>query len=400
MQTSSLTVILAALSMIGALGIDTYLPALPSIASAFGIDELVVGQTLTVYILAFAVMMLFHGTVSDSFGRRPVILVSLVVFSLASLGAMLASSIGMLLWMRVLQGAVAGAGGVIARAMINDRFDALHAHKVMAHVMMVFSVAPAIAPVLGGYLQSVAGWRGVFAFLAVVGAALAVVCYHRLPETLAPDKRHPFELRRIARGYLETALHARFMAMSLSIALVFIAIPLYIGSAASFVIGILHLDARSFAWMFFPVVGGLMGGAWVSSKLALYVSSGRIVASGFALMLIAACANVVYNSFFTAAVPWAVVPLFLNAFGLSICNPAMFIATLSLFPAARGRAASLQGFVQMVTFAIVAGLVAPLVQHNALHLALVHLCGLLAGIGLWFAVPGHTTAMSGRTQRA
>jgi MFS transporter, DHA1 family, multidrug resistance protein len=400
MQTFSLTLILAALSMVGALGIDTYLPAFPSIVSTFGVDELAVGQTLTVYVLAFAVMMLFHGTVSDSFGRRRVILVSLVIFAIASLGAMFASSIGMLLWMRVLQGAVAGAGAVVGRAIVNDRFDSVHAHKVMAHIMMVFSIAPAVAPVIGGFLQTVSGWRSVFGFLTLVGASLAVACYFWLPETLPMDKRHPFEFKRIAQGYLETALHKRFIVMSLSIAFVFVAIPLYVGSAATFVIDVLHLDARSFAWMFIPIVVGLMGGAWVSSQLALYFSAGRIVSIGFGLMLFAACANVIYNTLFTAAVPWAVLPLFLNAFGLSICNPAMTIATLGLYPRARGRAASLQGFIQMVLFAVISGLVAPLVQHSALHLALVHLSGLLIGIGLWFAVPGHAAAMSREAQRA
>jgi DHA1 family bicyclomycin/chloramphenicol resistance-like MFS transporter len=148
-----LTVILACLGMVGALAIDTYLPSIPAIGRAFEVGPVAVQQTLSVFLFTFAFMMLFHGTLSDSFGRRPVILVALVVYTLGSVGAALAPSFGWLLAFRALQGLAAGAGSVIGQAIVQDRFSGAQAQKMMSHIMMVFGLAPAIAPVLGGWLH-------------------------------------------------------------------------------------------------------------------------------------------------------------------------------------------------------------------------------------------------------
>jgi len=387
MQTTFLTVILTAISLVGPLGLDTSLPTFPAIASEFKIDDLIVGQTLTVYSLAIAIATLFHGTISDSLGRRRVALVSLVVFALSSAAAMLAPSIEVLLLARALQGAVAGAGIIVARAIVTDCFDASRAHRAFAQVSTMYSIGVAVAPNIGGALQSVWGWRSVFGLLSVVGGVLALTCFFWLPETLPLGKRQRLEPVAVLEGYVKNVLHVRFMAMSLSISLVYIAIPLYVGSSAVFLLDVLKLHANSFAWLYVPVIGGMLAGFWVSQKYALRARSDRIVATGFGLMLFAAFANVIYNAIFTAAVPWAVAPLFVNALGFAICYPSMMNATLSLFPNAHGRAASMQGFMQMAMFALVSGLIAPVVQRHPLLLSLVHLGGLLVGIGIWMAVP-------------
>ncbi|HEY1149771.1 MAG TPA: MFS transporter, partial [Pseudoduganella sp.] len=165
MKNLLLTLLLAGLTMVGPLAIDTYLPSFPAIAQTFNASPMAIQQTLSLFLFTFASMMLFYGTLSDTFGRRPVILWSLVLYVLASLGGALAANFGFLLACRVLQGLSSGAGSVISRAIVQDRFDGLQAQKILGNIMMVFGLAPALAPVLGGWLQVSFGWRSIFWFL-------------------------------------------------------------------------------------------------------------------------------------------------------------------------------------------------------------------------------------------
>src|SRR3954467_5929828 len=206
-----LTVILACLGMVGALAIDTYLPSFPAIGQTFAVGPLAVQQTLSVFLFAFAFMMLFYGTLSDSFGRRPVILVALAVYTLASAGAALAPSFGWLLVFRALQGLSAGAGSVIGQAIVQDRFSGAQAQKIMSHIMMVFGLAPAIAPVLGGWLHVTFGWRATFVFLALFGALMILLVYRGLPESLPKEQRHAFHGVAIARNYLKVLRNRQFL---------------------------------------------------------------------------------------------------------------------------------------------------------------------------------------------
>jgi MFS transporter, DHA1 family, multidrug resistance protein len=133
--------------------------------------RLEVQQTLSIYLFSFAVMTLWHGAIADRFGRRRVILGALVLFGVASAGCTLATSIEQLWFWRAMQGITAGAGIVISRAIVRDLFDGADAQRLMAQITMMFALAPAIAPVIGGWLQTWFGWRSVFAFLVVMTAA-------------------------------------------------------------------------------------------------------------------------------------------------------------------------------------------------------------------------------------
>lgn len=364
-----LTWILAGLSMTGALAIDMYLPSFHGIGASFAASPALVQQTLSAFLFAFAFMMLFSGTLSDSFGRRPIILGSLVLYAAASFGAAAAPSLGWLLVCRVLQGLAAGASTVVSRAVIQDRLSGADAQRMMASVMMVFGLAPAIAPILGGWLHAAFGWRSVFVALGGFGALLLLVCWRSLPESLPREQRHAFHPGVIARAYCGVLRDRRFLLLALAFALSFAGIAIYIGSAASFVVGILHQAETGFGWMFIPLIGGMVCGSAAAGRLAARVSQPRQILAGYGVMGIAALANVAYNALFPAALPWAVLPLFFYAFGLALAMPALTLAGLALFPERSGLAASLQGFVQMVVFALVSGLVSPLLFDSALKLA-------------------------------
>ena len=380
-----LTVILACLGMVGALAIDTYLPSIPAIGREFGVGPLAVQQTLSVFLFAFAFMMLFYGTLSDSFGRRPVILVALAVYTAASLGAVFAPSFGALLVCRALQGLAAGAGSVIGQAIVQDRYshDQAHAQRIMSHIMMVFGLAPAIAPILGGWLHVSFGWRSTFLFLAAFGALMILLVWRGLPESLPKEQRHAFHGVAIARNYLKVLRNPQFLLLAIAVGLSFGGLSLYIGSAANFVMVILKLPETAFAWLFIPMIGGMTIGAAWAGKAASRIAPNRMMWLGFAIMGAGSLMSVAYNYFFVAAIPWAVLPLAVYTFGLAVAMPAIQVGALSLFPDNRGLASSMLSFLQMTVFALVSGLLAPLLFDSALKLALGVLAGLIASFACW-----------------
>ena len=369
--------------MVGALGIDTYLPAFHAIGADLQVGPLVVQQTLSVYVACMAFTMLFSGTLSDSFGRRRVLLVSVIGYTLTSLAAALAPNAQALILVRALQGLSAGAGLVVGRAMVQDLFKGAEAQRVMATITMVFSLAPAIAPILGGVLQSLAGWRSIFVFMALYSAVLWVICQRGLPETLPPAQRSPFHLRQIAARYLESLRQPAFVLMILAIAMIFGGLPLYIGSAASFVMDILGLPETAFGWLFIPLVAGTVAGAALARRLARQVAPAKMLRAGMAVMLASAIAGALYASIWPVRIPYAVLPLMFYTFGLGLVMPAMVLRALGMFPHMRGLAASMQSFVQMMTFSLVSGFIAPLVFHSAQLIAIGHLLFLLLGMALW-----------------
>lgn len=378
-----LTVILACLGMIGALAIDTYLPSMPAIGTEFGVGPVAVQQTLSVFLFTFAFMMLFYGTLSDSFGRRPVILVALAVYTLASVGAAWAPSFGWLLVFRALQGLSAGAGSVIGQAIVQDRFEGAQAQRMMSHIMMVFGLAPAIAPILGGWLHVTFGWRSSFVFLAVFGAAMIVLCLKLLPESLPVEKRQAFHPGTIGRNYLMVLRNPQFVLLALAVGLAFSGLSLYIGSASNFVMEILGLPETAFAWMFIPLVGGMVVGSAWAGKRAHNSTPAGMMWTGFGVMALGTALNVGYHFLLPAAVPWSVLPLFVYTFGLAAAMPAVQLTAMGLFPRNRGLASSMVGFIQMMAFALVSGLVAPLLFDSALKLALGVAGGLALSFGAW-----------------
>jgi DHA1 family bicyclomycin/chloramphenicol resistance-like MFS transporter len=290
----------------------------------------------------------------------------------------MAPTFGWLLVFRALQGLSAGAGSVIGQAIVQDRFTGADAQRIMSHIMMVFGLAPAIAPILGGWLHVTFGWRATFVFLALFGAVMIAACLKLLPESLPADKRHPFHGVTIARNYLKVLGHPQFVLLSLSVGLAFGGLSLYIGSAANFVMEILHLPETAFAWMFIPLISGMViGSAW-GGKRAAKMAPARMLWIGFGTMALACVLNVGYTALAgeRVEVPWAVLPLMVYTFGLAVAMPAIQVRALGLFPDNRGLASSMLAFIQMMAFALVSGLVAPLLFGSAFKLA----CGVAVGL--------------------
>ncbi len=383
MNTGILTLILGGLAMVGPFAIDTYLPSFQAIAQHFDVSSTMVQQTLSIYLFAFSLMNLLYGTLSDSFGRRPVILLSLLMFTIASIGAALTPSFTWLLIFRGLQGASAGAGMVVGQAIVRDRLDGAAAQRMVANIMMVFGIAPAIAPVIGGFLHVAFGWRSSFVFMAAITLILFVVCLRGLPESLDRESRNSFHLIRIAGNYWTAIQHPQFLLSSLAIGFAFGGFALYISSAANFVMEVLHLPETAFAWLFLPMVGGMIIGSAVGGKLAHRVTATTMIRQGFIIMAVATLVNLSYTRFFVASVPWAVFPIMLYTFGVALALPGMTVIVLGIFPKMRGLAASLQNFIQMLIFALVSGFVAPMLFDSAFKLAAGVAAGMALSFGCW-----------------
>ncbi len=384
-QNLSLTVILAMCTMMGALGIDTYLPSFYAIGQEFEAPTAAVQQTLSVYVLAMAVTMLFYGSLSDTFGRRRVLLFSSLGYALTSCVAAFVSSIEGLVLIRFAQGAMAGSGMVVARAIVQDRFQGADAQRMMSLVMFCFGLAPALAPIFGGWLQTHGGWRATFFFLAAFGAILVLLCWRVLPETLPAAKRQPLKLGVIASNYLMALRHSQFRLMVAGTAMMTGATAIYISSAAEFVMGVLKLEATSFGWLFIPLIGGSMLGSALSGSLARHIPVRIQKAIGYTCLAIGSASNVLYNlSTDTPAVPWAVLPIACYTLGISLLMPILSLQIMGTFPQMRGLASSLQGFTQMSVFAIMAGIVVPQLFHSGLALALGHAVSVSTGMLIWW----------------
>ena len=386
-------VLLAVLGMLGPFSIDTYLPAFSGISASLGATPLEMQQTLSAYLFGFAFMALFHGAISDSFGRRPVVLWGLGVFTLASVGCALSQSIGQLIFFRAIQGLSTGAGIVIARAVVRDMYAPSQAQKVMSQITLFFGAAPAIAPLLGGWLLIHSSWHAIFWFLAALGVILWIANYRLLPETLHPSQRQHFHVKNLLAGYWQLGADPRFLLLALASGIPFNGMFLYILCAPVFLGEHLQLLPQQFFWFFLVTIGGIMSGAWVSGRVAGKLSQKRQIRNGFVIMLCIGIVNLIANLLLTAHVSWALWPLGIFAFGWAMMVPVVTLLVLDLHPDRRGMASSLQMFIGSGSNGIVAGLIAPWVMHSTVALAAASLCMMGIGLVAWLILRKHWPAI-------
>ncbi len=381
--SNMLALMLAGLAMLGPFSVDTYLPAFPAIEASLGTSLIQVQQTLTAYMFSFAIMILWHGSLSDAFGRRNIILMSLAVFAVATLGCAASHTVEYLWAFRMLQGLSAGAGVVVGRAIIRDLYSDVPAARLLSLVTMIFAIAPAIAPIFGGWIVKLYDWRTIFLALFVYTILLLWYCYKKLPETLPLEKRTPFNPQFLAASYKQVFRSPLFQLKAGAIAFNFAGLFLYVAAAPVFITQHLGLGPDQFAWQFIPAVGGIFLGALTANRLAGKLSVGKIMSIGYVLLIGASLANTLYHLFYPPAIPWSVAPLFFYTLGMSLVAPTLTLLVMDLFPNIRGTVASCQSFTQTMLGAVVAGLVAPFLMHSVLWLALGQLAFAVIGLCLW-----------------
>lgn len=378
-----LTLVLAGMAMLGPFSIDTPFPAFAQMRGEFGVGVDEMQLVVSAYMLAFAVMTPFHGPLSDAVGRKPVVIGALAAYTLASIGCALSPSLPVLLAFRVLQGISAGGSTIIGRTIIRDLFDGAEAQRVMSRVMMIFGLAPAVAPIIGGLLLGLGPWPTIFWFIGAFALVLAVVVLLVVPETHPRERRRPLRVGPMLRDLAHVARDGRFERMGWAITLVFAGQFIYIGGAAIFVVDLLGKGEGDFWQFFVPMISGVVVGSWVSGRAAGRVDPRRLITWAFAVSAVAAVANVVLAAAFGPSLPWAVIGPSLIAIGTGTAFPTIQVALLDLFPAVRGAAASVAGVMPLATNALVAAALTPLVTGSVTTLAVAGLVLVLLGVLMW-----------------
>ena len=363
-----LSVVLASLAALAPFAIDTYLPAFTALETDLAAQPVALQQSLTFYLLPYAIMTLWHGAISDSIGRIATIKWGLGIFVLSSIGCALAKDVQTLWFFRALQGLSGGAGNVVARAMVRDLFEGPQAQRVMATVQMLFGIAPAVAPIIGGFLLGI-HWQAIFIFLALYAALALFAAVKYLPETMPPEKRMPLSAKQVVKDYRILFSDTEYFRLVFSISANFAGFFLYVLASPVFLVKHLGLTEQQFGYMFIPTVCGMMLGSYFAKRAAGIYSRQQVVQWAYAWMSITVLGNIV-ACYFLANSVWLILPIALFNVGMALAMPALSIAALDRHPKIRGTAASGQAFCQMLLSSLSAGLIAPLLWGSPLGLAL------------------------------
>ena len=379
---SVLVLVLASLTALAPFAIDTYLPAFGIMEQDLGATTLEVQQSLTFYLLPYALMTLWHGAISDAIGRISAIKWGLGLFVIASIGCALAPNVETLWFFRALQGIAGGAGNVVARAMVRDLFEGAQAQRVMATVQMLFGIAPAVAPIIGGWLLGI-HWQAIFVFLAVYAAVSLLAAIKCLPETMPPAKRIKLSGRSVMSGYRQLFNDSEFARIAIAIGANFSGFFVYVLSSHVFLMQHLGLGTDQFGWLFIPTVCGMVLGSYLAKRAAGRFSPQHILRIAYGWMLFVVLLNIVVSWLPQGEFIYNIIPVALFNIGMALAMPVLSIAALDRHPKIRGTAASGQAFVQMFLSTVSAGLIVPLVWQHPLGLALAMAAYLLIG---WLAI--------------
>ena len=344
-----LPLLLTAIVGLGALSIDMFLPSLPAMTVAFGSDAATAQLTVTLFLAGLAVSQLLWGPLSDRLGRRRVLLAGLGVYAAAGTVCAFAPSMGALVAARIVQAVGAGSGPVIARAVVRDLYEPGRAARVLAAMGTAQALTPILAPIIGGWVHVLAGWRAVFIVLGAFGAVFWLTAWMIVPET------NVYAGARAATGRVAALLRdPRYAAYVAAAALMFSGQFAFITGSSFALITILGVSPTFYGACFAAVATGLMAGNFVSVRLGPRLGIDTMIRGG---TLISAVAGVVM-----AALAWAgvasvatvIVPMFGYAFGLGWVLPNAMAGAIGPFPRMAGLAAAGAGFVQLTGSALYA----------------------------------------------
>jgi DHA1 family bicyclomycin/chloramphenicol resistance-like MFS transporter len=364
-----LSIVLAGLAALAPFAIDTYLPAFPSLERELHGTSLELQQSLTFYLLPYALMTLWHGAISDSIGRITTIKWGLSVFLLASIGCAFAPNVETLWFFRVLQGLSGGAGNVVARAMVRDLFEGPQAQRVMATVQMLFGSAPAVAPIIGGLLLGI-HWQAIFIFLALYAALSLWAAVKYLPETMPKEKRLPLSAKQVIKDYRMIFSDKEFNYVVFALGANFAGFFLYVLASPVFLVKHLGLTEHQFAYMFVPTVCGMVLGSYLAKRAAGKYTQRKVIKVAYVWMSVMVLLNIGVCLYLPTNVIYNIVPIALFNIGMALAMPILSLAALDRHPKIRGTAASGQAFIQMLLSTVSAGLVVPLVLYAPSGLAI------------------------------
>lgn len=375
----ALILLLGALAMLTSLAVDMSLPTLPRLANEFAASPETVQLTLSLFFIGYAVGQLLYGPVSDRFGRRRALLSGLGLFTLAGFLCAASWRIDALIAFRLVQGLSGASGPVLARAVVRDHFDGARAAQGLSTVLTVMSLAPLIAPYLGGLILTVFGWRAVFLTLGLIGFSLLALTWAGLAESLKHPDAQALQPWRLFANYRS------FLANPISLGYTFVNAFGYFGlfafvSGAPFVlIEVYGVRSDRFGIYFGLTALGFMLGSFANSRLLRRLSIDRMITIGGVIM-VAAGAALVATAWTRWGGPWGItLPLIAFTFGLALLSPNATAAAMEPVPHMAGTAASILGATQMATASVAGYVVNRLYDRTPMPMAW---CILLAAVAV------------------
>ena len=384
-----MTLTLAALGMLGPFTINTVFPAFTQIGEEFGASETALQQLVSAYLASFALMSVFHGPLSDALGRKRVMITGLIIYLLAMFGAILSTGLGMLLVLRILQGMSAGAATIVSRVVIRDLFAGPEAQRLMARVMMIFALAPVVAPMLGGWLLMLGDWRWVFVGVGLYGV-LVLVLTALMPESLPREARLPLRLGSVLGALWKVGRSPVLLRIASANAFGFAAHFVFVAAPPIIVVRLLGLGEQDFWVLFTPLIIGMIAGSFVVGRAADLMARSRLITVGYIGTIATTALNLVLvlaapeptGALDPALLPVLIGPM-LMSFTASLFFAPMQLEILDLFPHERGAAASMGTVFTLVMNALLAGVIAPLITASLLTVALTAMAFVLIGSSLW-----------------
>jgi DHA1 family bicyclomycin/chloramphenicol resistance-like MFS transporter len=391
MSGTKTSIIGALLVALGPISMALYTPAMPALVRVFDTDVSAVKLTLTVYFLGFAVAQLVCGPLSDTRGRRPVVLWFTGLYLAGSLIAVFAPSIEWLLAARLVQGVGAAAGIAIARAIVRDLFVGRQSAQVMNMIALMLMVAPAIAPTLGGLTLEFLGWREIFVLMALYGVAVIAIFYVTVPETLPPSAANE-PRKRLVSSYATLIRDARFLRPALSMACMLGAYYALATVLPFVLIEGAGLTPVEFGFAMLSHTVAFMFGALMMRRLLKSIDAHRLVPVALWLISVAVVLMVFAVTTYGPGLLTVMGPTALFSLGLPFAMPSMTTASLAPFPHIAGAASALAGFLQMA-IGLVGSAVAALMGDANLALLTVLPVLLLASVVIHVALRGATSRM-------
>jgi len=368
-DTFALTATLAMMTSLGPLSMDMYLASLPDIERLMSATTADVQLTISIYLIGFAIAQIFYGPFSDRYGRRPVLLFALAVFTLASLACAAAPSIDVLIAARFVQSLGGAGAAVIARAIVRDLYVGARAGRELSLMGAVMALAPIIAPAFGGLLHIAFGWQSNFLLVVVAGFAIAAVVWKLLPETLARPVSEPISLVSIVRGFGGFLADNRYLAYLGILACSYAGLFAWISGAAFVLQRIYAMDPFEFGVAFGVSCAGYLVGTLIAAKLVMRSGIGLTIGVGVLAQALGGLFMVLAVALGWSSAVWILLAIALYLAGLGFTGPQAMAGALTPFPDRAGAASSLFGFVQQSWSAVVGAAVGHLLGNSAWPMA-------------------------------
>ncbi|MGL6315124.1 Bcr/CflA family multidrug efflux MFS transporter [Vibrio sp. WXL103] len=354
-----LFVVLGAVGALTPLAIDMYLPAMPDIARDLGVTPGEVQITLTMYTAGFALGQLIHGPLSDSFGRRPVLLTGIVFFMIAAIVSAMVSDIGALTNVRAAQGFAGAAAAVIIQAVVRDMFEREDFARAMSFVTLVITIAPLIAPMIGGYIAVWVGWRGIFWVLSAFSVLVIAMVLWRIPETLADENRAPLRFAATLRNYAKLMINPVALGLMFCGAFSFSGMFAFLTAGSFVYIDIYGVAPQHFGYLFGLNIVAMIIMTTLNGRFVKRVGSHNMLRFALTIQLLAGLG--LFAAWLLDAGLWGIVPFVVLFIGtLSTIGSNTMGLLLSSYPNMAGTAASLAGTLRFGLGSIIGAIVASL----------------------------------------